>query len=79
MGLAALELVGLIYSYNPLHPHAGTISSDIELKKNKDDDGTTITRTVISSNIALKETLCYQISYNHTNKYTGKYHALQTI
>ena len=48
------------------HP-SGTLTGEIELES-RDGSGDKVTRTVISSNIALEETLCYKITYNFTTR-----------
>ncbi|KAL5246852.1 hypothetical protein ACHWQZ_G018899 [Mnemiopsis leidyi] len=46
------------------HP-SGTLTGEIDIES-RDGSGEKVTRTVISSNIALEETLCYKIKYNLT-------------
>ena len=48
------------------HP-SGTLTGEIELES-RDGSQDKVTRTVISSNIALDETLCYKITYNFTKR-----------
>ena len=47
--------------------YTGTQISEIDIES-RDGSGDKVTRTVITSNIALEELLCYKVSYNFTNR-----------
>ena len=57
---------------------SGTLTGDIDLQV-KNEPGKTVRKTVISSNIALKETLCFIVSYNDTNNYKKERKVLYTV
>ena len=62
--LVVLSGVSAVFPTRCTHP-SGTLTGEIELES-RDGSGDKVTRTVISSNIALEETLCYKINYNFT-------------